>query len=582
MTITKQWPSGSDNPTPTNFNIPEAGEKNWSSLTNFLTALAGGTQATTFQKIAIRQAVTTPVTVATNDCVVTVKLTIPSATVVNLPAGVAKQIYYIYDETGDASTNNITINRSGTDTIEGATSLTISTDKEMVGLIFDASASDWKVFIRAKPNIDVGSISGLGAGVATWLATPSSANLATAMTDETGSGLLVFNNAPTLIAPVLGTPASGDLSNCTNIPISELTGSTTGTGALVFATSPTLVTPNIGTPSAGDLSNCTNYPATGLSGQVPIANGGTGASAQTAAFDNLAPTTTKGDLVVNNGTNNVRLPVGTNGQYLEADSTQSTGYKFSNPSNTLSQNLLGDAGYTILDGDGFDVIVVGQSANLTAGRTVTLPTAADNTNRKITIIKADTGAFDVTVDGEGSEVVGPGGATTITLSNEGDGVTLICDGTEWRTVQAASSATTSYAGLLPPPSLMSDALATELGYKQYTSGFTVSATGWTTLRAVMIPYKMQGGEWRLKFNFVGNVAPSTTTVTVSISGITFKSGAANQDQGVAFAGANAASGIEYQRALGGTNQISLHETSAGGNWPVSGDVELDSKPSWAT
>lgn len=58
-------------------------------------------------------------------------------------------------------------------------------------------------------------ISGLGTGVATFLATPSSANLASAVTDETGSGALVFATSPTLVTPVLGTPTSGNLSNCT-------------------------------------------------------------------------------------------------------------------------------------------------------------------------------------------------------------------------------------------------------------------------------------------------------------------------------------------------------------------------------
>jgi len=47
-------------------------------------------------------------------------------------------------------------------------------------------------------------ISGLGAGVATFLTTPSSANLRTAVTDETGTGALVFANTPTLVTPVLG------------------------------------------------------------------------------------------------------------------------------------------------------------------------------------------------------------------------------------------------------------------------------------------------------------------------------------------------------------------------------------------
>lgn len=46
-------------------------------------------------------------------------------------------------------------------------------------------------------------VSGLGTGVATFLATPSSANLATAVTDETGSGSLVFGTAPTISQPLL-------------------------------------------------------------------------------------------------------------------------------------------------------------------------------------------------------------------------------------------------------------------------------------------------------------------------------------------------------------------------------------------
>jgi hypothetical protein len=47
-------------------------------------------------------------------------------------------------------------------------------------------------------------VSGLGTGVATFLATPSSANLRTALTDETGTGSAVFANTPTLVTPVIG------------------------------------------------------------------------------------------------------------------------------------------------------------------------------------------------------------------------------------------------------------------------------------------------------------------------------------------------------------------------------------------
>lgn len=51
--------------------------------------------------------------------------------------------------------------------------------------------------------VAVGGITGLGTGVATFLATPSSANLAAAVTGETGTGALVFGSSPTIDAPTL-------------------------------------------------------------------------------------------------------------------------------------------------------------------------------------------------------------------------------------------------------------------------------------------------------------------------------------------------------------------------------------------
>ena len=61
----------------------------------------------------------------------------------------------------------------------------------------------------------IGSVTGLGANVGTWLATPTSANLAAAVGDETGSGALVFATSPTLVTPALGTPASGNFTSGT-------------------------------------------------------------------------------------------------------------------------------------------------------------------------------------------------------------------------------------------------------------------------------------------------------------------------------------------------------------------------------
>jgi len=69
-------------------------------------------------------------------------------------------------------------------------------------------------------------ITSLGTGVATFLGTPSSANLAAAVTDETGTGALVFATSPTLVTPLLGTPTSGVATNLTGLP---LTTGVTGT-----------------------------------------------------------------------------------------------------------------------------------------------------------------------------------------------------------------------------------------------------------------------------------------------------------------------------------------------------------------
>jgi hypothetical protein len=55
-------------------------------------------------------------------------------------------------------------------------------------------------------------VSGFGTGVATFLATPSSANLRTALTDETGTGSAVFATTPTLVTPIIGAATGTSLS----------------------------------------------------------------------------------------------------------------------------------------------------------------------------------------------------------------------------------------------------------------------------------------------------------------------------------------------------------------------------------
>jgi len=71
--------------------------------------------------------------------------------------------------------------------------------------------------------------------------------------------------------------------------------SSTGSGSVVLSTSPTLVTPLLGTPTSGNLANCTfptlNQNTTGtaanVTGTVAVANGGTGATTAANARTNL-------------------------------------------------------------------------------------------------------------------------------------------------------------------------------------------------------------------------------------------------------------------------------------------------------
>lgn len=137
------------------------------------------------------------------------------------------------------------------------------------------------------------------------------------ISDETGTGLLVFNNGPTLIAPILGTPASGVATNLTgtasgltagNVTTNaNLTGpitsagnatsiaSQTGTGTkFVVDTSPTLVTPVLGVATATTINKVTiTAPATAATitatdGTTTTLSGGTHSGTNTG--DNTVAT----------------------------------------------------------------------------------------------------------------------------------------------------------------------------------------------------------------------------------------------------------------------------------------------------
>jgi hypothetical protein len=146
-------------------------------------------------------------------------------------------------------------------------------------------------------------VSGLGTGVATFLGTPTSLNLLNAVTDETGTGSLVFATSPTLVTPALGTPSSGTLTSCTGLPLS-----------------------------------------TGVTGTLPIANGGTGQTTASTAFNALSPITSVGDLILGTGVNTAgRLAIGANSYVLTSDGTTAS---WAAPSGGVSTFSAGTTGFT--------------------------------------------------------------------------------------------------------------------------------------------------------------------------------------------------------------------------------------------
>lgn len=128
-------------------------------------------------------------------------------------------------------------------------------------------------------------------------AATTSAQLAGVISDETGSGALVFATSATLVTPALGTPASGVLTNATGLPVATgISGlgsgvatflatpssanlataltDETGSGAAVFANTPALVTPNIGvaTGTTVALAGAVGSAALTVSGQAQTAD----------------------------------------------------------------------------------------------------------------------------------------------------------------------------------------------------------------------------------------------------------------------------------------------------------------------
>jgi len=245
-------------------------------------------------------------------------------------------------------------------------------------------------------NITSDEFSVLGGPIQTFLSSPTSANLAAAVTDETGSGSLVFANTPTLVSPILGTPTSGTLTNCTGLPVANTTGTLAVNRGGSGAVSLTGVLKGNGTSAftAGNIDL-----ATEVTGTLPILNGGTGATAATGTGNVVlanTPTLTTPNIGVATATSVATGPVFGTIQSLSGPGA----VNITSLTTAFTSSGTGDA-LTLADG------AAGQFKNIVYVAQVA---------------GADTGILTPANFGNG---------TTITFNNVGDSCQLQFIGTNW-------------------------------------------------------------------------------------------------------------------------------------------------------
>jgi hypothetical protein len=205
------------------------------------------------------------------------------------------------NKTIDTASNTITgaVTLTGTQTLTNKTLTSPTLTTPALGTPASGTLTNTTGFPTA-------NLAGLGTGVATFLATPSSANLAAALTDETGSGANVFGTSPTISSPTItGTGAiagtfTGDITGNVTGNVSGTSGSTTGNAATAtaLATARTFQLTGDVEASGVTFDGTGNVSLTTVIGTGAIVNADVNASAQ-VAYSKLNLTNTIVDADVN-------------------------------------------------------------------------------------------------------------------------------------------------------------------------------------------------------------------------------------------------------------------------------------------
>jgi hypothetical protein len=169
---------------------------------------------------------------------------------------------------------------------------------------------------------------------------------------------------------------------------------------------------------------------------------------------------------------------------------------------------------------------------------------------------------------------------------------------KWRVRKSSAGAAVGFgivssqsAGLLPVSnSNFDDVTATRLGYKQYLHGTTYNGGiaptvtsaqgGFLVARAVFIPYQNQDLSWRLRFTITAIItSASVSSVTISVNGVTNKNVTNQAING--FFGGNSNGARAYATPGTGDQILQVGTAATASAIHTSGDIELESKPTWA-
>jgi hypothetical protein len=224
-------------------------------------------------------------------------------------------------------------------------------------------------------------------------------------------------------------------------------------------------------------------------------------------------------------------------------------------------------------GDDYDIQILIQ------GQWVSVSDCPLNTQIHTTQLTRNYGVAVIPVTGSATDLdvyFGRGGRLTNASSYGGADASSYDVSQKWRVRKSSAGAAVGFG---KATSVSTGLVAPRKG--QYS--LTVTGTNWTTVRAVGIYYQDQDGIPRFKFNIIGTLSSTATAFTGTITGVTFKAGS-NLFQAISASVQQDGTGIRtvigsYVSPSVGTFYVG--SDAAMNRIMVSGDVELESVPTWA-